>query len=177
MTHALTPEPTGPVSESLLALALRNVSEGSLITDAHGDTIYANDAFTAITGYQQQEVLGRNCRFLQGEATSTTELQRMREALAQEQAYQGTILNYRKDGTPFWNRLTITPLKDERGILTNFVSVQRDVTDIVEERDRASHDASHDHLTGLPNREGLRRHLRAELAEAAEDGTTVAVAM
>ncbi|MGX5681026.1 putative bifunctional diguanylate cyclase/phosphodiesterase [Schumannella luteola] len=166
-----------PVSESLLALALRTVSEGSLITDAQGDTIYANDAFTAITGYDQSEVLGRNCRFLQGEGTSPTELQRMRQALTEEQAYQGTILNYRKDGTPFWNRLTITPLKDERGILTNYVSVQRDVTDIVEERDQASHNASHDQLTGLPNREGLRRHLRAELAEAAEDGTTVAVAM
>ncbi|MDO7880889.1 putative bifunctional diguanylate cyclase/phosphodiesterase [Salinibacterium soli] len=176
MTDAGTPA-TPPVPESLLALALRSVSEGSLITDARGDTIYANDAFTAITGYNPAEVLGRNCRFLQGEGTSPSELQRMREALRDQQAYQGTILNYRKDGSPFWNRLTITPLKDERGILTHYVSVQRDVTDIVEERDRASHDASHDQLTGLPNREGLRRHLRAELAEAAEDGTTVAVAM
>lgn len=168
---------SAPVSEALLALALGTVSDGSLITDEHGDILFANAAFAEITGYPTPEVVGRNCRFLQGPDTSPTELQRLRDALAREQGYQGTILNYRKDGTPFWNRLTITPLKDADGRLTNFVSVLHDVSDVVEEREKLSHEASHDQLTGLPNREALRRHLRSELSEAAEDGSTVAVAM
>jgi diguanylate cyclase (GGDEF)-like protein/PAS domain S-box-containing protein len=165
------------VPESLLALALGNVSEGSLITDAAQNTIYVNLAFTEITGYSQTEIIGRNCRILQGFETSMTELQKLRDALGAGHAYQGTLLNYRKDGTPFWNQVTITPLKDASGAVTNFVGSMRDVTDMVEEREKLSHDASHDQLTGLPNREAMRRHMRVELAEAAEDGSTVAICM
>lgn len=165
------------VTESLLALALETVSEGSLITAADRNTIYSNTAFTQITGYEQAEILGANCRILQGADTSPEELQRMRTALDAAEVFQGTILNYRKDGTSFWNHLTITPLKDDNSTVTNFVSVQRDVTDIVVERQRLSHEASHDQLTGLPNREALRHRLRAEFGDAAEDGSVVAVGM
>ncbi len=165
------------VDQELLALALATVSEGSLITDADRKTIYANLAFTQITGYEQSEILGENCRFLQGPDTSRLELQRMRDALDQGEGFEGNLLNYRRDRTTFWNHLTITPLKDSSGRITHFVSVQRDVTEQVEERDALSHQAAHDQLTGLPNRVALRRHIRKELAEASEDGSTVAVAM
>jgi diguanylate cyclase (GGDEF)-like protein/PAS domain S-box-containing protein len=165
------------VDHELLALALATVSEGSLVTDADRNTIYANRAFTQITGYEQSEIVGNNCRFLQGPDTSSVELQRMRDALNQGEVFQGTLLNYRRDRTPFWNHLTITPLKDSTGRITNFVSVQRDVTEQVEERDALSHLAAHDQLTGLPNRDALRRHIRRELSEASEDGSAIAVAM
>ncbi|MDQ1560962.1 MAG: hypothetical protein QOE85_303 [Actinomycetota bacterium] len=163
------------VTESLLALALETVSEGSLITDSDRNTIYANAAFTQITGYTQSEILGSNCRILQGADTSREEEQRMRAALDAGETFEGTVLNYRKDGTSFWNHLTITPLKDAAGAITNFVSVQRDVTNIVQEGQSLSHEASHDLLTGLPNREGLRRYLRTEFAAAAQSGNLVAV--
>ncbi len=165
------------VDQALLALALATVSEGSLITDASRETIYANAAFTKITGYEHAEILGKNCRFLQGPDTSPVELQLMRDALDNAEVFQGTLLNYRKDGTPFWNHLTITPLKDPAGRVTNFVSVQRDVTEQVQERDTLAHLAVHDHLTGLPNRTELRAHIRSALSEASEDASTVAVAM
>jgi diguanylate cyclase (GGDEF)-like protein/PAS domain S-box-containing protein len=165
------------VTEALLALALETVSEGSLITNAARNTIYSNTAFTQITGYERSEILGVNCRILQGIDTSPEDLERMRVALDAAEVFQGTILNYRKDGTSFWNHLTITPLKNASGTLTNFVSVQRDVTDMVMERQKLSHEASHDHLTGLPNRLALRRHLRHEFTTAAEDGSIVAVGM
>ncbi|MGB3686918.1 MAG: EAL domain-containing protein [Ornithinimicrobium sp.] len=168
---------TPDVDEPLLALALATVSEGSLITDASRETIYVNAAFTKITGYEQTEILGKNCRFLQGPDTSPVEVQLMRDALDKAEVFQGTLLNYRKDGTPFWNHLTITPLKDSAGLVTNFVSVQRDVTEQVQERDTLAHLAVHDHLTGLPNRVALRAHIRSALSEASEDGSTVAVAM
>ncbi|EPR76160.1 diguanylate cyclase/phosphodiesterase [Leifsonia rubra CMS 76R] len=165
------------VDHALLALALSTVSEGSLITDASRNTIYANPAFAEITGYQQSEIIGTNCRFLQGPDTSPTELQRMRDALDQGVVFQGTLLNYRKDGTPFWNHLTITPLKESAGKVTHFVSVQRDVTEQVQERDTLAHLAAHDQLTGLPNRTALRGHILSALSEASVDGSTVAVAM
>jgi diguanylate cyclase (GGDEF)-like protein/PAS domain S-box-containing protein len=166
------------VTESLLAHALEAVSEGSLISDADRNIIYSNAAFTEITGYEQSDIMGAsNVRFLQGANTSPEELQRMRTTLDAAEVYRGTILNYRKDGTPFWNNLSIAPLKDDSGKVTNFVSVQRDVTDIVAERQKLSHRATHDQLTGLPNREALRRHLRSEFSNAAEDGSVVALGM
>lgn len=165
------------VSPLLLARALETVSEGSLITDAERNTIYSNSAFTSITGYRQDEIIGTNCRFLQGPQTSSETVQQIRDALGAGRVFQGTILNYRKDGSAFWNHLTITPLFDDAGQVTHFVSVQRDVTDTVEERDRLSHAASHDPLTGLPNREGTRSLLRRSLASADETGAVVAVGL
>jgi len=165
------------VSQELLARALETVSEGSLITDADRNTIYANSAFTTITGYAADEIMGTNCRFLQGPQTAPADVQRIRDALNAGEVFQGTILNYRKDGSPFWNHLTITPLHDEEGRISHFVSVQRDVTDTVEERDRLSHKASHDALTGLPNRDGTRRLLREALTTADTRGDVVAVGL
>lgn len=173
--HSTSPA-TG-ITEALLAKALETVSEGSLITDAERNTIYCNSAFTEITGYRPDEIVGTNCRFLQGPQTSADEVQRIRDALTAGEVFQGTILNYRKDGSTFWNHLTITPLTDAEGQVTNFVSVQRDVTDIVEERERLSYDASHDPLTGLPNREGTRRLVRRALATAGERGDVVAIGL
>lgn len=165
------------VDQALLALALATVSEGSLITDASRQTIYANPAFTHITGYMQSEIIGNNCRFLQGPETSPVELQRMRDALNHGEVFQGTLLNYRKDGAPFWNNLTITPLKNSIGVVTHFVSVQRDVTEQIHERDTLAHLAIHDHLTGLPNRAALRVHIRSALSEASADGSALAITM
>lgn len=166
-----------PVSESLLALALGAVSEGTVITDAACRAIYTNAAFTTITGYTREEALGRDCGFLQGDGTSREEAALMRAAIGSGTRYEGTILNYRKDGSPFWNHLVITPLTDALGRVTNYVGVQRDISEQVEEREKLSHEASHDQLTGLPNREALRRHVRTEFAEAVEDGSVVAIAM
>jgi len=163
------------VTDALLAEALETVSEGSLITDAERNTIYSNSAFTNITGYRADEIIGANCKFLQGPDTSPDEVQRIRDALNEGRVFQGTILNYRKDGSSFWNHLTITPLHDEHGQVSNFVSVQRDVTDIMEERERLSYEASHDALTGLPNRAGTRRLVRQALQGAAERGAAVAI--
>ncbi|MEO6532061.1 MAG: EAL domain-containing protein [Pseudolysinimonas sp.] len=161
----------------MLACALGEVSDGALISDAGGTVIYANAAFTEITGYQRSEIVGANCRILEGPSTSPDEVQRMRNAQDAAEPFQGTLLNYRKDETSFWNHLTITPVKDAAGALTHFVSVHRDVTDIVEERKKLTHADSHDLLTGLPNREALRRHLRTEFSDAAEDGSLVALGL
>jgi PAS domain S-box-containing protein len=90
--------------------------------------VWANPAFSRITGYSAAEVAGRNCRFLQGPATDPAAVAAMRRALAAREPVTVTVLNYRKDGTAFWNEVSLSPVFDGSGRLTNFVGVQADVT-------------------------------------------------
>lgn len=111
--------------------ALDSTDEGVIISDCTqpgNPIIYANNAFTRMTGYTYDEVVGRNCRFMQGDATDPLAKQEIRDALAREESCTVEILNYRKDGTPFWNRLSITPVRDKSGRTTHFIGIQTDVT-------------------------------------------------
>jgi len=90
--------------------------------------IYANERFVELTGYDRDEIIGRNCRFLQGEATDPEPVTAMREAIDTQESVTVELQNYRKDGTEFWNRVMITPVKDESGTVTNYVGFQEDIT-------------------------------------------------
>lgn len=106
-------------------------AEGVTIADARlsdRPLIYVNEGFERVTGYPAAEVLGRNCRFLQGPGTDRAEVKKINAAIAEERECIVEILNYRKDGTPFWNRLSITPVRDEAGKVTHFIGIQSDVT-------------------------------------------------
>lgn len=94
--------------------------------------VYANKAFERMTGYSQEEIIGRNCRFLQGDDRDQEELQKLREALKNNRHIEITLRNYRKDGGLFYNKLNITPLFDNNGNVIYFLGVQFDVTDQVE---------------------------------------------
>jgi len=91
--------------------------------------VYANAEFERLTGYTEAEVLGRNCRFMQGEATDPDAVDRLREGIVAEEPVTVELRNYRKDGTPFWNRVTVAPITDGRGTVENFVGFQEDVTE------------------------------------------------
>ncbi|WP_457796900.1 helix-turn-helix domain-containing protein [Methylocystis sp. S23] len=93
--------------------------------------VYANKRFEIMTGYEPQEILGRNCRFLQGADRDQEGLRRLRDAITNRQPIEVTLRNYRKDGGLFYNKLNITPLFDARGKLIYFLGVQFDVTDQV----------------------------------------------
>lgn len=93
--------------------------------------VYANERFHELTGYLEFAI-GRNCRYLQGEETNPKTVARIRQAINAQEPAREIIRNYRKDGTPFWNRLTIAPVTDETGTLTNWVGFQADVTDRIE---------------------------------------------
>jgi sigma-B regulation protein RsbU (phosphoserine phosphatase) len=130
--------PTAPGSPDDLAewLALKDraldvAAEGITIADARlpdRPLIYANEGFERMTGYPVAEVLGRNCRFLQGPDTDAPVVAEIRAALAECRECIVEILNYRKNGTTFWNRLSITPLRDSSGKVTHFIGIQSDVT-------------------------------------------------
>lgn len=108
-----------------------NAREGITISDPtqpDNPLIFVNKGFLKMTGYSYEEVIGKNCRYLQGADTNTVEVTKIREAINKKQPVQTELLNYRKNGEPFWNYLSITPVFDEEGNLTNFIGVQDDIT-------------------------------------------------
>src|SRR5215213_1571985 len=129
------PDPRRPASEEMRRLLDRAVaasSNGIVITDSRAPDdpiVYVNPAFERISGYTVAEVVGHNCRFLQGDDRDQPALDDLRTALGEEREFRVVLRNYRKDGTPFWNELYISPVHDEQGRLTNFVGVQNDITE------------------------------------------------
>ncbi|WP_435197315.1 PAS domain-containing protein [Natronomonas sp. EA1] len=97
-------------------------------TDPELPLVFANQGFVDITGYDEEAVLGRNCRFLQGEDTDQETVDEIREALHAHEPVSVTIRNYRKSGEPFWNQLDIMPVVDDDGEVTHFLGFQQDVT-------------------------------------------------
>jgi len=111
--------------------AIAASSVGITIADARlpdMPLIYANPAFEVITGYSPAEVLGYNCRFLQGTKTNQPAVAELRAAIKAGENCTVTLLNYRKDGTAFWNELTISPIYDNDNKLTHFVGIQADIS-------------------------------------------------
>ena len=94
--------------------------------------VYANKAFEDICGYSQEEIIGHNCRFLQGTDRDQPELDRLRAAIKKGEAVEVTLRNYRKNGELFYNRLVVKPLFDERGNVVYYLGVQYDITEQVE---------------------------------------------
>jgi PAS domain S-box-containing protein len=111
--------------------ALAATSHGMIITDAtqpDNPIIYANPAFERLTGYAAAEVIGCNCRFLQGPASEQDVVQRMRLAVSEGRSFEGALTNHRKDGSTFTNEIRISPVHDENGRVTHFVGTQIDIT-------------------------------------------------
>ena len=109
----------------------QSILHGVLITDpAQPDNpiTYANKALERITGYPVDEMLGRNCRFLQGADTDPESIRQINEAIDSNQPLTVTLKNYRKDGSTFWNEFTLSPVQDAAGNTVNYVSVQQDVS-------------------------------------------------
>lgn len=114
----------------LYGRAMDGAEIGIIITEADNDhpIVYANDGFLEMTGYDREDVLGRNCRFLQGPDTDEQTRTELREALQAREQVSVEILNYRKSGEPFWNELEIVPVTED-GSISHFIGFQRDITE------------------------------------------------
>tara|TARA_R110000851_G_C13101778_1_gene568607 strand:- start:1407 stop:4610 length:3204 start_codon:yes stop_codon:yes gene_type:complete len=147
----------------LLQRSLEASYNGVVIVDAGAADMpitYVNPAFERITGYSSEDVLGQNCRFLQGDDRDPEPVEEIRRGLSQARDVHVVVRNFRKDGQAFWNDLYISPIFDEQGVITHFVGVQNDISEQKRFADELSFNASHDALTGLPNRALLEDRIR-----------------
>ncbi len=182
-----------PTDAALLQRALAATNSGVSIASLTGDDqplVYVNAGFERLSGFPAEELLGRNCRFLQGPDTDPAVLARLRAAVAAREEFRGTLLNLRgPERTPWWNEVFLAPVVDDDGQVRQYIGVQNDVTERVEaqreavrERDRAQgylarieHLAFTDPLTGLGNRRRLEEQIEVTLWSARADDTSVAL--
>lgn len=142
--------------------AIEAARNGIVITDVSqpgNPMVYANPAFTQITGYEITDTLGRNLTLLNGEDQDQSGLDIIRLAIHQRQSGQAILRNYRKDGTLFWNKLNIAPLKNDLGEVTHFVGIIDDITEFKTYQTQLEYQATCDELTGLTNRNLLNDRL------------------
>ncbi len=143
---------------------------GMLITDIRlpdNPIVSVNPAFERITGYRAEEVIGRSYRFLQGDDQGQArELAQLRQAIDKGLNCQVILRNHRKDGTTFWNQLSISPVKDHRGNITHFLGIQEDITERKKLEDELKELATHDTLTGLFNRAEIERLAALEIGRS-----------
>ena len=120
------------INSKLLQLAINASNDGIVIAEKEGDQdkilIYVNPAFERLTGYNSEEILYQDCRFLQSGDRDQEALPKIRDALTNEGSCREILRNYRKDGTPFWNELSISTVKNPSDGLVYFIGVQKDVT-------------------------------------------------
>ncbi len=174
------------MNSEIFARALRDTNVGVVITDAtqtDNPIVFVNDAFTTITGFSQKEATGKNCRFLQGMDRDQPQIQTIRDSLGSHRPCTVTLRNYRKDRSFFWNEVNIAPIRNDRGEISQYVGVMRDVTErvLAEEKLRRIRKslttanvrledlAQHDGLTGIYNRRFFDRMLRRQWGIAGRD--------
>ncbi|WP_311971617.1 PAS domain-containing protein [Pseudomonas baltica] len=127
------------INANLLQLMVNASNDGIVIAEQEGEDnilIYANPAFERLTGYSANETLYRDCRFLQNGERDDAALRSLREAIDNGQPSRQILRNYRKDGSLFWNELSITPVRHDASQRTYYIGIQKDVSDVVAARQR-----------------------------------------
>ena len=145
---------------------LESTIEGITITDADGVIQRVNSSFSQITGYAAAEVIGQNPRILKSEHHEAGFYEKMWESIIQTGRWKGEIWNRRKNGEVYPEWLSITAITDETGKTTHYVAVFHDISELKRAEDKLSHQAFHDALTGLPNRQLFYDRLEAALLHA-----------
>jgi PAS domain S-box-containing protein len=178
------------ITERLKERAMDEAPVGITIADnslPDRPLVYVNDAFVTTTGYSEATALGRNCRYLQGPGTDPEPVAELRRAVEAGERTSVVLLNYRRDGSRFWNRVDLAPIADDGGEVTHFVGFQTDITDRVRaeeaaERFAAVADRERAHLRRLLDRvegllhDGTRTLVQAETRTALERGVLERVA-
>ncbi|HKL78616.1 MAG TPA: diguanylate cyclase, partial [Gammaproteobacteria bacterium] len=158
-----------------MAVVFESTREGVMVTDAEGYIEDVNPAFSEITGYTQEEVVGHSPRFLRSGRHDFTFYRTMWQAIGETGGWQGEIWNRRKNGEIYPEWLTINRVLNADGNVAHYVAVFSDISQVKRSQDELEHLAHHDPLTDLPNRLLLRARLEQAMERADRDGTLVAV--
>ena len=163
--------------QSILGAALKASDEGVILTDAERHVLYTNPSFSMLTGYLPAEITRLGMHVLQGPLTDPEALREIDAALHAQTFYNGTLLNYRRDGRTFWNHLSLIPIHSPEGALTHYVGMMRDVTEERQALHQLEYDAYHDRLTGIGNRRSLEDQVEVSLLRAQRQQSRLAVCM
>ena len=158
-----------------LSSALQQTDDAIVITDPNGIVDYVNFAFERITGYSSEEVLGKNLKMIRSDKHSDDFYQRLWQTIALGKVFSDVFINRKQDGTLYYEEKTISPLKDENGQITNYISVGRDISGRMEIQERLQYLAHHDVLTDLPNRVLFFDRLEQSLFRATRNKTLLSV--
>lgn len=158
-----------------LSMACEQSPASIVITDAKGKIEYVNSKFEELTGYTLKEVLGQNPRVLKSGSTLSEEYKLLWDTITSGQEWHGEFHNKKKNGELFWERASISPIKDKHGTITHFVAVKEDITEQKETAALLLHQAQYDALTDLPNRSLARDRLQQAITQAQQNNTQVAV--
>lgn len=123
------------INPKLLQLVVDASNDGIVVAEQEGEDnilIYANQAFERLTGYRSDDILYQDCRFLQRDDRDQAALEVIRQALKAQKPCRQVLRNYRRDGSAFWNELSITPVFNEADQLTYFIGIQKDVSEQIE---------------------------------------------
>ena len=118
-----------------LVAAVEHTEDGILITDISGNILYVNPAFTPLTGYRAEEAIGKNPRLLKSDRQDASYYENLWKTILAGRAWHGQLTNRRKDGTLYTEEMTITPVRDPSGRVTNFIAVKRDITERLTEEE------------------------------------------
>lgn len=145
----------------------------------NGDTpiVYVNEAFTTLTGYSLEEVRGTDPRFLQGDDRDQAAREHLRSAIQKGESCRVRLRNYSKSGCRYWLDISLVPFHDEKGSVTHFAAIERDVTAEVRREKRLRELALTDELTELPNRRAFDRELQREYARHRRYGSRFSLMM
>jgi diguanylate cyclase (GGDEF)-like protein/PAS domain S-box-containing protein len=153
------------------------VTKSFPINEPGPEIVYVNKAFTDLTGYTQQDVIGKNPRILQSSETNAETKKLIRQGLEQKSPVRATIKNYSKNGDEYWLDLSILPLKDSQGVVTHFVAIERDITEQKNIETNLEVLSRTDPLTGLLNRRAFDEFLENELSRFKRSGDIYSVLM
>lgn len=143
--------------------------------EADNPVLYVNPAFTLMTGYAPEEIIGRNTRLLVGDDWDQPDIERLREAVRRGRDARVTLRCYRKDGSLFWNEISLASMHDPSGRVSHFISIFNDLTDRKRYEAELEQQANHDALTGLANRNLLNDRLQQSMIRAQRNAGAVAV--
>lgn len=151
------------------------ITEGEPIPDSGPRIVWVNEAFTHLTGYDRAAVIGEFLRILEGPETDSETIDTVWEALRAEQPIQVECINYRSDGTSYVASWNVAPVRNDEGLITHWVSVQRDVTTRKRREETLAYEASHDGLTELYNRTAMERIVEDALSMGSSDSNLQAL--
>jgi diguanylate cyclase (GGDEF)-like protein/PAS domain S-box-containing protein len=160
---------------SLAAAVINNTLDGIVVTDPQGIIQQVNPSFTSITGYTKEEALGKTPRILKSDRHDQAFYKHMWDSLVTKGSWEGEIWNRRKNGETYPEWLSITAIKDAQGETTHYVGVFHDISELKQTHERMKHQAYHDGLTGLPNRQLFNDRLNAAIASSKRTGQKLAV--